>query len=706
MIAPPILQRAAAAARTRQRLGALLVSAPWLVPAFALVWRQDFPPAWLALGLLALGAVAVVAWKRGRRVDARWLARQLDRRADMQDSADLLFRDESKLTGLATLQRERLLQTLERGAPPDLRPAWPVRGIVLSLAIALPLAAVVAAWPAATTTAATVTGESVAAPAAVATDITLVSSHLTLTPPAYTGLPGQRSAELSARAPENSQLRWELQLSPQPPGVELVFHDGERLPLQREGERWVATRVLARSTLYRIVPAGPLPLREDALHRLDATPDEPPQVRVLAPERSLTMATPGQGQWALAFEATDDHGLANARLDLTLAQGSGEQVTVTQRSMALGGEGDGRQRRYTRTLDLAALGLGDGAGDDLIVRLVVTDNRRPSPQSTRSTSLILRWPPPPSSESTGMEGLVKKTLPAYFRSQRQIIIDAEALVAQRRQLAADDFAGRSDAIGVDQRILRMRYGQFLGEETDGEPEPPPSAEAAEHSLDDGHDHDHEPATPGAAAPSVLEQFGHTHDDSEAATLLDPETRELLRKALNAMWLSEGELRQAQPERALPHAYRALGFIKQVQQASRIYLARVGLELPPIDEARRMTGDRAGLGDRRTGLAPATPADSPALALWQSLAAPGDSAAQREDFALWLRANEATVDDALSLVAALDAMTSDPACDACRLELRRRLWPLLATPAAAPAARPAPDARGAAYLDALARERSP
>ena len=32
--------------------------------------------------------------------------------------------------------------------------------------------------------------------------------------------------------------------------------------------------------------------------------------------------------------------------------------------------------------------------------------------------------------------------------------------------------------------------------------------------------------------------------------------------------SEGELRQGQPQRALPHAYRALEFIKQVQQASR------------------------------------------------------------------------------------------------------------------------------------------
>ena len=703
MTPPPILQRAAAAARRRQTIGALLVTAPWAVLAIALAWRFHFPLAWLALGLLAAEAAAVALWRQTQRIDARWLARQLDRRADMQDSADLLFSDPSRLNGLQALQRERLLHALGTGAPPDLRPAWPQRWIAASFALALPLAAAVMLWTApqyAATQAPTVEPT----PVAVATDITLVAATLAITPPAYTGLPVREGAELSVKAPEQSRLRWTLQLAPQPPSAELVFHDGDRLPLVREGDDWTAERVLSRSTLYRIVPGGPLPLRDDTRHRLDALADDAPQVRVIAPERSLTMATPGQRTWALQFEASDDYGLGNARLGLTLAQGTGEQVTVTERSLALSGEGDGKLRRYARSLDLNALGLA--AGDDLIVRLTVSDNRAPSPQSTRSSSLILRFPPPPSAESSGMEGLVKKTLPAYFRSQRQIIIDAEALVAERPRLEAEKFLQRSDALGVDQRILRMRYGQFLGEESEGEPEPPPSADGEQHSLDDGHDHGSEPPATVGAMPNVMEDFGHTHDDSEAATLLDPETRELLRKALNAMWLSEGELRSGRPAQALPHAYRALGFIKQVQQASRIYLARVGLELPPIDEARRMTGDRAGLGDRRTGLVPATPEASPANALWRTLAAPGDSAAEREAFALWLRTNEAQVEDPLALVAALDALAADPSCSDCGRELRRRLWPLLATPPASTAHRPTPDDRGAAYLDALARERSP
>ena len=703
MSLPTNVQRAAAAARRRRALSWLLLAAPVLAVAAALAWRVHFSPASVAL-VAAVAVVAVgLAWRSARRIDARWITRRLDARRDMQDSADLLSADPSSLQGLPALQRERLLQALASGPALDLRPAWPMRPFWIGLALALPAMAAIVLWPGASPSPpAAPAAEAAAAP--VATDITLLAAELTLTPPAYTGLPERRETGLSARAPEKSRLHWSLRLSPQPESAALAFHDGQRIELVREGEHWTATRMLDRSTLYRVVPGGPLPLRDDALHRLDAIADEPPQVRVIAPERSLTMAEPGQRRWALEFEASDDYGLGTARLGLTLAQGTGEQVTVTERSLVLAGEGDGQRRRYRRTLDLAALGLG--AGDDLIVRLVVADNRAPSPQSTRSTSLILRFPPPPSAESTGMEGLVKKTLPAYFRSQRQIIIDAEALVAERPRLAADTFQQRSDALGVDQRILRMRYGQFLGEETDGEPEPPPTEDDEQHSLDDGHDHGSEPPAAMGAMPNVLEEFGHTHDDSEAATLLDPETRELLRKALNAMWLSEGELRQGQPGAALPHAYRALGFIKQVQQASRIYLARVGLELPPIDEARRMTGDRAGLGDRRTGLVPAAPPASPALALWQALAAPGDSVDAREAFAVWLRSNEASADDALGLVAAMDAVSADPACEGCRAELRRRLWPLLATPAAGTGARTAPDARGAAYLDALARERSP
>ncbi|HEX4852823.1 hypothetical protein [Arenimonas sp.] len=700
------IQRALAVARRRHAAIVAAFALPVLGYVAASLATDRSPAALLQAGVV-IAITALVAWLKRPGRDLRGLVRRLDARPDLEDSADLLFAAPGSLGPLQQLQRQRLLDRLAC-RPADLRAAWPLRSLLaIWIVFGTLTAATIWLFPQGITITLPQRPSPTPAPtAAAATDLVVETARLHAEPPAYTGLAAGTQPELSGKFAQDSRLRWTLRFAPQPEAVELVFHDGQRLPLTREGEDWTATRTLSKSTLYRIVPAGPLPLRDDALHRLDAIPDQPPQIRAVAPERSLTLATPGQRQWALDFEASDDHGLGPARLEITLAQGSGEQVTVTEQTRVLRGEGDARLRRYTHTLDLARLGLAEG--DDLIVRLVVADNRAPSPQQSRSASFILRWPLPPSAESTGMEGLVKKALPAYFRSQRQIIIDAEALLADRPRLTADEFMLRSNNLGVDQRLLRLRYGQFLGEESEGEPEPPPGYEDGEHAEGDGHDHASEP--PAAPTPpggdSMLELYGHTHDEAEAATLLDPETRALLKQALDAMWLSEGGLRQGDPAAALPHAYRALGFIKQVQQASRIYLARTGLELPPIDEARRMTGDRKGIASRTTGLAPRDAGENPALPLWQALAGPDGGEPALEAFADWLRANEARVDDPLSLVAAIDALRRDPACTDCRAALRARLWPLLPRDAAMTPARPRPGERGQAYLDALRTEASP
>ena len=667
-------------------------------------WGQRLHSPLLA-GLIAaaLALLAFAWWQQQRaRHDARWLARRINTDPRWQDSADLLFADPATLGPLQQLQRERLAQQLANRPTPDLRPAWPRRALLASFLLGAALVLAALYWPTASTTPPAPPHTPTDAGETVATEIALLDAAIEVQPPAYTALPARSETTLSLQAAEGSRLRWRLRFSPQPEAVVLRWHDGGELALQREGEHWTGEHTLARSVLYRIAITAPLPPAQDELHRLDAIADQPPVIRVVSPERPLTLREDGQRTWPLDFEASDDHGLGTARLHITLAQGTGEQVTVSERSLALRGEGESKQRRYRHALDLAALGLAEG--DDLIVRLDVTDNRAPNPQASRSPSLILRWPMPPATEATGMEGLVKKTLPAYFRSQRQIILDIEALLPQRPRLAADEFLSRSDAIGFDQRILRMRYGQFLGEENEGQPEPPPGMEG-EHSEDDGHDHGPESDAPLGTAISVLEDYGHTHDDAEAATLLDPQTRALLKQALDAMWSSEGELRQGQPQRALPHAYRALEFIKQVQQASRIYLARVGLELPPIDESRRMTGKREGIADRRDGLQPAQNPDSPVPGLWLALADESRTP-DLEPMSDWLETNADRLEDPLSLVAAIETLRAQPDCADCRQRLRALLWPLLPSPVAGVAERPEPDAAGQAYLDALSAEEQP
>ncbi len=202
-----------------------------------------------------------------------------------------------------------------------------------------------------------------------------------------------------------------------------------------------------------------------------------------------------------------------------------------------------------------------------------------------------------------------------------------------------------------------------------------------------------------SATDVLSEYGHTHDHAEAATLLDPQTRATLKAALDQMWSAEGELRQGRPEQALPFAYKALAFIKQVQQAERIYLARVGPELPPIDEGRRLGGDRAGLASRELPLAARTAPDPAIVEAWQRL---GDDASvpDLDALATWQQRNAAYLPDALDLAAAIEQLRIEPGCGDCRQRLRAQLWRALQRPLPQAMRRSAADAMGQRYLDAL------
>lgn len=702
--------------RTRFALSIVAWTLPVILALAALLMR--FAGAGWMLAGLAAGLVAVVASivHVTRKIDLRRVVSRLDTATPaLDDSSDLLLRDDTALSPLQRLQRERVLDRLAHTGLADIRPAWPLRLILAAFCVAVVAIAMATLWPRAAQV--SVASKSLEVASAVAGGPTrLVATHIDIEPPGYTALPARSESALDLEAPEGSQLRWRLRFDTTPRDVALVFHDGTRIALTRDGADWVAQHQLLASTLYRIALVDVPALQNDQLHRLDAIVDQPPEVAVAVPERTLTLLENEQNTWPLVFEASDDYGIATARLSITLAQGSGEQITVRREEIALRAESgaDVRHRRFRHAVDLGALGFA--RGDDVIVRLAVSDTRMPQANVARSPSFILRWPPPLSAQAEGIDGIVQKTLPAYFRSQRQIIIDSETLLADRASLSEATFVDRSDAIGVDQKILRLRYGQFLGEEFEsgGAPHTEEHAHETEHiaqsgegenkdqatlpeghTIDDGHDH--APAAFGNAG-DVVAEYGHTHDHAEAATLLDPETKRILKAALSEMWQAELQLRLGDPEQALPYENRALGYIKQVQQSTRIYLARVGLELPPVDEKRRLSGDRASLRDRRATLAAADAEAAPAADFYRALGA--RSVTDPPAFEAWLRENQGSVADALGVIAALDGWRRDETCNACRERLLDVLWPLLPLPATGALLRRQPDAAGDAYLDAL------
>ncbi|WP_295680559.1 hypothetical protein [uncultured Nevskia sp.] len=644
-----------------------------------------------ALLIAATLALIASAIRHARRHDQGWLLHQLDAVCpSFEDSSALALQPEVPSSPLAALQQARIrnrMSALLASAAPDLRAPWPRRRLqglwLIGLALigfALLLPSLRAVLPAAVSTA------TAQQPSGQGTQLAAI--RLAITPPAYTALPSRRIDTLDAKLPAGSQIEWQLTLDRDAEGVALSFHDGSRLELARDGESWRSTRVIDAATLYRIELRGAVALADDRGYRLDVIADQPPEIVVREPAQTLTVIHAAQAEWLLSFEAKDDYGLGDAELSLSLAQGAGDQLKVTEQRIKLEGDGDGRSRRYRQRLDLAKLGYAQG--DDLIVRLTVADRREPEAQQTVSTSLILRWPADGGSLSEGMEGLVQKVAPAYFRSQRQIIIDSEALLAQQATLSPQRYARDADALGVDQKILRLRYGEFLGEEFEnGAP----------------HDDEHQPekAAPDGLgrAEDVLAEFGHEHNESEAATLMDPETKRLLREALNEMWQAELQLRQAKPGEALPYEYKALTLIKQLQQAERIYLARSGLELPPFDATRRLSGERDGLIDRSRVLDPRSDDGSPLPALLDQLN--GAGAVDLAPLLAWVKAHPETADP-LGLLADADSLRRQPDCASCRRALAARLWPLLPAPPAAVDARRLPDAAGQAWLDGLSGAR--
>ncbi|MGV3577909.1 DUF4175 family protein [Brevundimonas sp.] len=722
MTAVPILLGHQTAARLRANLDTVALGLPAVLIVAALGWRLLGATGAVVAAVLGLAALAAASVWRARRYDRRWLIGALDARIPrFEDSTALLFRERSSVSGLTALQRDRLESRVHEAAAVDLRPGWSGRPIAIAWGAAVLLIAAILLWPA--SNGADTKSAAAARPATAANPPVLTGARLRIIPPAYTGLPVREQTALDARVPEGSRVEWLIDFAPQPSTAGLEFPEDTPLSLIRDGTRWTGARIVDRPVLYRIEAAG---LAQQRLNRLDAVADAEPVVRLVDPESQLVQLTPGQTTWTPVFEASDDYGvIETGTLKITVTKGDGENITFEQRTMPLRGQGAAKRMRFSTTLNLAREGMA--AGSDLIVQLVVTDNRNPERHTVEGPSVILRWPAN-LEMAEGLDGMAMRVMPAYFASQRQIIINAEALIARRRTLAGDPFIDASNVIGEEQAALRLRYGQFMGEEAEGggsgggiilptSDAPPapalPTADApapARPAAHDDHDHegeDHADETaPGGTMGSevdVLHEFGHAHDDRDVATLFEPRTRGALARALDAMWASERELRQGRPEAALPHAHQALELLKEAQQATRIFLRRVGSDLPPVDFSRRLTGEREGIVARDPERPERPTADAVAADAWRALEErPGASSAPLALGALdaWVRQNGGRIPDPLALRAAIDTVRNEPACLDCRRRLRALLWTALQRPAPAPGRRDAPGQRGQRYLDAL------
>ena len=533
---------------------ALLRKAPlWL--AGVLPWAALASP----FGLLAWAAFC--AWdclRLRRRVTRNW-ARWLDQAVpQLEDSAALLAHADAPL---ARLQQQRLLARLDTALTArDVRRLarrrvplgahWLALGVVAAAVLwvlRVPPAAALASTPA-----------SARAAAAIAARPELL---VRVVPPQYTGMAPAASAPRDLQVPQNSRVEWCLK-NGQGQAETIELSDGQALAAGAGCARWSATE----SVFWRW---------RGARYNLRVTPDVAPQITVSKPAEMVQVLAQGAASAAISVAVRDDYRVERATLHLTLARGSGENIRFTDREMPLPASNDPRVRSWSKQWALTDLGME--AGDELYFFVRATDNA-PRPQMVQSATYTLRLPGPPAAEDEESSALPTLVKPENLRSQRQIIIDTEQLLAdtKARKLAAAVVRERSEAIASDQAQLRRRYGQFLGEES---------------TLFGGDDHGDEHQA--GAKQDVVAEFGHAHDQAENATMFDDATKKVLRRALAAMWDAEKALRAITPRVALAPEHKALEAIKELQQADRIYLHKTAFAPPPIKEEIRMTGDVVG-----------------------------------------------------------------------------------------------------------------
>jgi len=500
---------------------------------------------------------AVMLWRRVEREWTRWLD---DLVPALEDSSGLLVQAASPV---ARLQRERLLARLDASLTPEalaqiarerMRPGYGW------LALSAVAAALLWLWTLAPG-GGSPAGAARALPAAAAAKRELL---VRVVPPKYTGVAPFESAPRDMQVPEHSEVEW-CAKDGQALDAPIELSDGQVLQ-PAACARWTA----AESVFWRW---------HGARFNLRVTPDDAPQVTVSAPTEMVYELPEGATSAAIAVGVRDDYRVQRATLHLTLARGSGENIRFSDREMPLPASPDPRARTWSKKWALAELGMEPG--DELYFFVRATDNA-PRPHTVQSPTYTLRLPAPQQAEAEESSALPTLVKPESLRSQRQIIIDTEQLVADIKAAKVPPAVvrERSEKIAYDQAALRRRYGQFLGEEST-------LFGGDDHHEGDGHDHNE------GGKQDVLHEFGHAHDEAENATLYDEKTKKVLRRALMAMWDAEKALRAIAPKTALPPEYQALEAIKELQQADRIYLHKTAFTPPAIKEEKRMTGDVLG-----------------------------------------------------------------------------------------------------------------
>lgn len=433
----------------------------------------------------------------------------------------------------------------------------------------------------------------------------LESQRLTIRYPSYTGIPVFTTSKMDIKAVEGTQVTWQIGFDAEIEAVQME-RMGTKYPMVLRQGKYSRTSTLHTSGFYNFRFTDSLGgTFVSDLYSIEVNRDRLPEIKIGRLKQFTSFEFDDKKNIAFSSHITDDFGVAEAYIIATVSKGTGESVKFREEKLNFDEEVErgSKDLQVSKKINLDQMNMEPG--DELYFYVEATDLKQPRSNVARSETYFAVIKDTVSYGS-GVEGTLGVDLmPEYFRSQRQLIIDTKKLISTRNKIPATEFNSTSNELGFDQKVLRLKYGQFMGDESEsgftGEDRELPAREGNKEDplIDYIHDHDgenehnlveqdHEHEENEAEDP--LAEYLHNHSDPEESTLFTDSLKSKLRQALTIMWDAELHLRLYEPEKSLPYQYKALALIQEIKNSARIYVHRIGFDPPPIREEVRLTGE--------------------------------------------------------------------------------------------------------------------
>ena len=412
---------------------------------------------------------------------------------------------------------------------------------------------------------------------------------VTVTPPAYSGLPTQQLVDPELiEALQGSTLRF---TSSATDSLQFIRGD-DTVSFSRASTR--------KETSFTLENDGFLIVRhvaEDGESRklivLSSRVDQLPSARITAPGRDLFI-TDASRVIDVGIEASDDLALDSLRLRYTKVSGSGERFTFTDGEVPITVDRTNATQWTARgKLQLAQLKLEKG---DMVVYRAVVSDRRASSQ-TESDAFIVEIVGIGGDAAEGFS--IDPDQDRYAVSQQMVVLKTERLIARRTGMDSSTLADASRELSLEQRRVRAEFVFMMG----GELAEEITAENSMGDLDESHE---------AEGESDL-SAGRMANQGRAA----------LMAAIRAMSRAATALNVANLDQALVQERTAVRELEKAFSRTR-YLLRAFTQREQLDLTRRMSGamDEVRPGARTT-ISP--PDDAHQLPLRQALLLLADDA---------------------------------------------------------------------------------